>query len=214
MTSIRDLEKSVELQCAFPIIPRAASSLGSPAIRNVATIGGNLCNAAPSADTAPALIGLSARAKIVSPDGERIVPLESFFTGPGTTVLGKGEMLVEIQVPLPETNTKATYLKHSYRGAIDLAIVGVAVVACFEPGSKICRDIKVVLGAAAPTPMRVQQCEEILRSKEINEELISKGAEVAADEAYPRATSSRASIEYRKEMIKVFVRRAIREVIA
>lgn len=90
LTTIRALEKSTPLQKMYPVIPQAAGQLGSVAIRNVATIGGNLCNAAPSAETAPALIGLSARAKIVGPDGERVIPLEDFFTGPGNTVL-KGE---------------------------------------------------------------------------------------------------------------------------
>ena len=212
LTPISALEKSSELQERFPVISQAASQLGSVAIRNMGTIGGNLCNASPSADMAPSLIGLSANVKLVGPGGERLVPLEDFFTGPGSTVLGKGEMLVEIQVPESEANTKGIYLKHGLRGTIDLAIVGVAAVATLEADSKICKDIKIVLGAVAPTPMRAREAEEILRNKRIDEVLINKSAEAAADEARP-ISDVRASAVYRKEMVKVFTRRAIEEVV-
>jgi len=212
LTPISALEKSSELQERFPVISQAASQLGSVAIRNMGTIGGNLCNASPSADMAPSLIGLSANVKLVGPGGERLVPLEDFFTGPGSTVLGKGEMLVEIQVPESEANTKGIYLKHGLRGTIDLAIVGVAAVATLEADSKICKDIKIVLGAVAPTPMRAREAEEILRNKRIDEVLIDRSAEAAAAEVRP-ISDVRASAGYRKEMVKVFTRRAIKEVL-
>jgi carbon-monoxide dehydrogenase medium subunit len=122
LVPVRTLERSIELRQRYPVICQAASQLGSVAIRNVATIGGNLCNAAPSAESAPALIGLSARAKIVGPDGERVVALEDFFTGPGSTVLKKGELLAEIQVPVLLPNTRGIYLKHSMRGTVDLFV--------------------------------------------------------------------------------------------
>lgn len=213
LTTIRALEKSAELHQRYPVISQAAGQLGSVAIRNMGTLGGNLCNAAPSAETAPALIGLSARAKIVSPDGERVVPLENFFVGPGETVLKKGELLVEIQVPPMLPDTKAVYLKHAIRGTIDLAIVGVAAIVTLEPGSNICKDIKLVLGAVGPTPMRARQAEEIIRGKKIDDALIDKCAQVASDESRP-ITDVRASSWYRKEMVKVFTRQAIKEAIA
>lgn len=213
LTTIRALEKSAELHQRYPVISQAAGQLGSVAIRNMGTLGGNLCNAAPSAETAPALIGLSARAKIVSPDGERVVPLENFFVGPGETVLKKGELLVEIQVPPMLPDTKAVYLKHAIRGTIDLAIVGVAAIVTLEPGSNICKDVKLVLGAVAPTPMRARQAEEIIRGKKIDDALIDKCAQVASDESRP-ITDVRASQWYRKEMVKVLTRRAIKEAIA
>jgi carbon-monoxide dehydrogenase medium subunit len=181
------------------------------AIRNVATIGGNLCNAAPSADTAPALIGLSAKGKVVGPAGEKLVPLEEFFTGPGCIVCEPGELLVEVQVPVPPPGTKGVYLKHG-RSAIDLATVGVAVIMTLEPGV-VCRDVKIVLGAVAPTPMRAKKAEEILRGKKVEPVLIEKSAQVAADEARP-ITDVRASAEYRKEMVKVYTRRAIAQLVA
>jgi carbon-monoxide dehydrogenase medium subunit len=211
LTTIRALEKSGELLQACPVIAQSAGLLGSVAIRNVATVGGNLCNAAPSADTAPALIGLSARAKIVGPGGERVVPLEEFFTGPGQTVLKTGEMLAEIQVPVPPPGTKGAYLKHS-RSAVDLATVGVAVIMVLDSG-EVCKDVKIVLGAVAPTPMRAKKAEEILRGKKIGPALIEKAAESASVEAKP-ITDVRASAEYRREMVKVFTRRAITQIMA
>lgn len=211
LTTIRAIEKSGKLRQLYPVISQAAGLLGSVAIRNVATIGGNLCNAAPSADTAPALIGLSAKARIAGSGGERLVSLEDFFTGPGETVLKAGEMLLEIQVPVPPPDTKGMYLKHG-RSAVDLATVGVAVIMALESGG-VCRDVKIVLGAVAPTPMRAKKAEEVLRGKKVEPALIEEAARVASGEAQP-ITDVRASAEYRREMVKVFTRRAIGQIMA
>ena len=209
LATIRALEKSDKLRRRYPVISQSAGELGSAAIRNVATIGGNLCNAAPSADAAPALIGLSAQARITGPGGERVVSLEDFFTGPGETVLRTGELLVEIQVPVPSPDMRGVYLKHG-RSAVDLATVGVAVIMVLESGG-VCRDIKIVLGAVAPTPMRAKKAEEVLRGKKVESALIEKAAQAASAEAQP-ITDVRASAGYRREMIKVFTRRAIEQI--
>ena len=211
LATIRAIEKSDKLCRIYPVISQAAGLLGSVAIRNVATIGGNLCNAAPSADTAPPLIGLSARARIIGPGGERLVSLEDFFTGPGETVLKAGELLLEIQVPVPPAGTKGVYLKHG-RSAVDLATVGVAVIMALESGG-VCRDVKIVLGAVAPTPMRAKKAEGVLRGKKVEPALVEEAAQVASGEAQP-ITDVRASAEYRKEMVKVFTRRAIGQITA
>jgi carbon-monoxide dehydrogenase medium subunit len=208
LTTIAALEKSPEIRQRHPVIAQAASTLGSIAIRNVATVGGNLCNAAPSADMAPPLLGLSATAKIVGPTGEKTVLLEDFFTGPGSTILGTGELLLEIQVPLSPPRTGGVYLKHATRKFMDLAIVGVAAVITLS-SDEVCRDVKIVLGAVAPTPIRVQQAENAIKNKMINEEKIQECAMVAAEEASP-ISDVRASAEYRKEMVKVFTRNAVR----
>lgn len=213
LVTIRALEQSTEVHQRYPAISQAASRLGHVAVRNIATLGGNLCNAVPSADMAPALVGLSARAKIVSPGGERVVPLEDFFTGPGDTVLKKGELLVEIQVPVPLLNTRGIYLKHSMRGTFDLAIVNVAVVVTLEPEDEVCKDIKIVLGAVAPTPMRAKRAEAVIKGKRIEDKVIEEAAQIASEQARP-ISDVRASAEYRKEMVKVFTRRAIMEVIS
>lgn len=214
LTTIRALEKSSELRRRYPVISQVASHFGNIPVRNVATLGGNLCNAVPSADTAPALIGLSARARMVGTDRERIIPLEDFFTGLGSTVLKTGEMLVEIQVPVPPANTKGVYLKYAIRGKSDLPVVGVAVVVTLEPEDKVCKDIKIVLGNVAPTPMRARSAEEIIRGKRIDEAVINSCAQAASDEAHPRPGSIRASAEYKKAMVKVFTKQAIKEAVA
>jgi len=190
---------------------RGCRLAGSVAVRNQGTLGGNLCNAAPSAEMAPSLIGLSAKAKIVGPEGERIVPLEDFFKGPGLTVLKKGELLVEIQVPDPSLGVRGVYLKHSIRGSIDLAIVGVAVIGDFEPKGNTCQDVKIVLGAVAPTPMRARGAEELLRGKKIKNGLIEESAEKASAESRP-ISDVRASEWYRREMVKVLTRQGLNKI--
>lgn len=214
LTTIRALEKSSELRRRYPVISQVVSHFGNIPVRNVATLGGNLCNAVPSADTAPALIGLSARARMVGTDRERIIPLEDFFTGLGSTALKTGEMLVEIQVPVPPANTKGVYLKYAIRGKSDLPVVGIAVVVTLEPEDKVCKDIKIVLGNVAPTPMRARSAEEIIRGKRIDEAVINSCAQAASDEAHPRPGSIRASAEYKKAMVKVFTKQAIKEAVA
>ncbi|MAE04697.1 MAG: carbon monoxide dehydrogenase [Nitrospinae bacterium] len=210
LTTIRAIEMSAQLKERHPVVSQAAGQLGSMAIRNVGTIGGNLCNAAPCAETAPSLIGLGAALKIVGPAGERTVTLEDFFTGPGQTVLQRGELVVEIQVPSQPPHTRGVYLKHSVRGTEDLAIVGVAAIATLE--GERCRNVKIVLGAVAPIPMRARNAEGKLEGKEIDDALIENAAQAASDESQP-ITDVRASADYRKEMVKVFTRQAIRGVV-
>lgn len=210
LTTIRSLEQSQQFQTRYAVISQAASQLGSIAIRNVATVGGNLCNASPSADMAPALIALSATTKLVSSIGERIVPLESFFTGPGTAVLRTGELMTEIQVPVPLWGVAGVYLKYSQRGGEDLALVGVTAVLTFGSKDGTCTDARIVLGAVAPIPMRARNAEELLKGKRIDENLIKKAVQMASDESSPIA-DIRGSAEYRKEMVKVYTRDAIRQ---
>jgi aerobic carbon-monoxide dehydrogenase medium subunit len=212
LTTIRGLETSVELQKKYPVISQAASQLGSVAIRNVATVGGNLCNALPSAETSQALLALSAQVRIIGPGGERTAPLEGFFTGVGKTLLQPDELLLEILVPESPPHTSGIYIKHSPRGPIDLAVVNITVLMTMEPDQKVCRDAKIVLGAVSPTPLRAKKAENVLKGKRVDGALIDRAAQVASDEAHPRRGSIRGSFEYKKEMVKVLTGRAIREV--
>jgi carbon-monoxide dehydrogenase medium subunit len=214
LTTIRALETSVELQKKYPIISQAAGQLGSVAIRNVATVGGNLCNALPSAETSQALVALSAQVRIIGLRGERTVPLEDFFTGVGKTLLQPDELLLEILIPQLAPHTSGTYIKHSPRGPIDLAIVNITVLMTMEPDHKVCRDAKIVLGAVSPTPLRARKAENVLKGKRVDGALIDRAAQVASDEAHPRHGSIRGSFEYKKEMVRVLTSRAIREVTA
>lgn len=209
---LRDVEMSSIIRDKLPILADAASMMASPAIRNMATIGGNLCNAAPSADCAPPLIALGAQAEIMGSKGKRTIAMESFFTGSGTTALDFEEILVHIQVPNPPPHTVGSYLKLR-RTAVDIAIVGVAVVATMDLEHKTIADARIVLGAVAPTPMRAHQAEEIMSGKAIAKgQWIEEAAQVASEEAEP-ITDVRASADYRRAMVKAFVREAIRQVI-
>ena len=214
LTTIRALETSVELQRKYPIISQAASQLGSVAIRNVATVGGNLCNALPSAETSQVLVALSAQVRIIGPGGGRTLPLEGFFTGVGKTVLQPNEVLLEILVPELTPHTSGIYIKHSPRGPIDLAIVNITVLITMEPDQKICSDAKIVLGAVSSTPLRARKAENVLKAKRVDGALIDRAARAASDEAHPRHGSIRGSFEYKKEMVRVLTGRAIREVTA
>jgi carbon-monoxide dehydrogenase medium subunit len=206
-TSHRILELSSQIRKDFPIIYDSVSNLGSVQVRNSATIGGNLCNAAPSADSAPPMLALEAVAKIASAQSGRTVPLERFFTGPGRTVLRPDEIVTEFVVPKPLPNTGMAYWKYTRRRAMDLPVLGVAVLLSFEDDRKTCRKATIALGVAAPTPMRALKTESFLQGKQIDGSVLSEAGAIASREAAPR-TTIRGSEWYRREMIRVLVKRA------
>ncbi len=210
ITTINEIKSSPLIRDKFGVLSYAAGKLGSPQIRNLATIGGNICNASPAADMVPPLMVLGARLKIIGPEGERILPIERFFKGPSETVLNKGEILKSIEIPLPSLNTRSVYIKHSVRRAMDLAIVGVAIAVEIKDG--ICEDIRIGLGAVAPTPVRAERSEELMRGKEVNKELIEKVAEEASHEISP-ISDIRGSAEYRRDMVRVLTERGLKELI-
>jgi carbon-monoxide dehydrogenase medium subunit len=214
LTTIRALETSAQIQERVPIISQAAGQLGSVAIRNVATVGGNLCNALPSAESSQVLVALSAQVRMIGPRGERTAPLEDFFAGVGKTILQPDELLLEILIPEPGPHTSGIYIKHSPRGQIDLAIINITVVMTMEPDQGGCRDARIVLGAVSPTPLRARNAENLLKGKKIDGALIDEAARAASDEANPRKGSIRGSYDYKKEMVRVLTGRAIREVAA
>jgi carbon-monoxide dehydrogenase medium subunit len=210
LTSIRAIEKSSLLKERVPFLTESASVLGSVQVRNMATVGGNICNAAPSAELAPALIGLRATLEIIGDEGPRIIPVEDFFIGPGQCALGDSELLRKFIIqPLPEHSAGA-YFKHSPRKAMDIAVVGVGCVLTCDGKSKKCTDARVVLGAVAPTPMRAKRAESALTGKIITESEIREAASLAGQEARP-ITDVRGSAQYRREMVKVFTARSICE---
>jgi len=187
----------------------AAHSMAADQIRNIGTVGGNLVNAVPSADLPPILIALDARARIVGTSGERTISLEDFFLGPGKTVLEKGEILAEIIIP-DQPTTGSNYIKFGLRRAGALAVAGVASSVTVSDGT--CRDVRVVLGAVAPTPMRARQAENVLRGKKISRELIDEAGRIAAAESKP-INDIRGSIEYRRNLVNVLTRRSLKAAI-
>ena len=210
LATVRSIEVSPIIQDKFNILAQAASTLGTWQVRNRGTIAGNLCNAAPSAETAPPLIVLGASAKITGADGERTVPIENFFTGPGQTTLKPDELLTEIQVPNLLPHSGGAYIKHTLRKALDLAIVGVAALVTLD--GDILSDVKIALGAVAPIPVRAKRAEEILMGKKISDDLLEKAAQTALDQCSP-IDDVRSSAEYRCKMIEVLVPRAIKQAV-
>jgi CO/xanthine dehydrogenase FAD-binding subunit len=210
LVTIGAVETSAIIGEKFGILAQAARSMASPQVRNRGTIAGNICNAVPSADSAPALLTLGARLKLASRKGERIVSIEDFFTGPGQTALADDEILQEIQIPHPPPNSKGVYLKLTPRRAMDLAIVGVAVVIIPQDG--VCQDIRIALGAVAPTPIRTGKAEAVLKGQKFDDALIEKAARAAAGQSRP-IDDHRASAEYRRDMVEVLVKRAIKQAI-
>lgn len=187
----------------------AVHLLGSPQVRNLATIGGNLCNAAPSAETASILLARDARAHIAGSKGETVVILESFFTGPGQTILKTGELLTYISIPDAPPGTGEAYIKHSPRGSMDIAVVGVAAVVTLSPEGDRVKHCAIALGAVAPTPVRARKAENLLVGQTPSEKLISEVARQASQEARP-ISDIRGSAEYRREMVAVLTSRALR----
>ena len=211
LVTLRAVETSPIIQERFSVLFHAVESMASTQVRNRGTIAGNLCNAVPSADTAPALLTLEARLKLTSQKGDRIINIEDFFTGPSETILTSEEILQEIQVPELPPHSRGRYLKLTPRRSMDLAIVGVAVVVITE--GDICNDIRIALGAVAPTPVRARQAENAIRGEKWGDEVIEKAARIAAEESRP-ISDHRASAEYRSEMVKVLTKRAINQAIS
>ena len=210
LTKIVEIEQSNIINEHYPVLARAASVLGSVEIRNRGTVGGNLCNAAPSAEMAPPLLVLGAKAVIASEKGERDIPLEDFFVGPGKTVLSNGEILVRLEVPPMKSHSAGEYIKLGIRKAMDIAVVGVAALIILEPGNNTCKEARLALGAVAPTPIRAREAEGVLGGKNLDEEIIESAAETASKEASP-VTDIRASEEYRRDMVRVLTRQAIQQ---
>jgi len=210
LVTIHAVENSPIVQEKFGVLFQAVESMASVQVRNRGTIAGNLCNAAPSADTAPALLTLDASLKLKSQKGERTINLEDFFTGPNETILTDEEILQEIQIPNLPPHSKGRYLKLTPRSAMDLAIVGVAVVIIAEDGMG--NDIRIALGAVAPTPIRARRAEEAVRGQKLSEDVIGRVAQIAAEECHP-INDHRASAEYRRDMVAVLTKRAIKQAI-
>ncbi len=185
----------------------------TPQTRTIATVGGNLCHAAPSADLSPLLLALDAEAVIAGPTGERSISLEDFIRGPNETALADDEILVEVRVPLPTRRREACYRRVA-RTSVDIALTGVAVALTSDGEGRIA-DARIALCAVAPVPLRSRAAEEVLVGAELSTfdgALSAAAGERAAADARP-ITDLRASAEYRREMVRVLTRRAICEVV-
>jgi carbon-monoxide dehydrogenase medium subunit len=208
LTTVRTVETSPLIKREYAGLAQAARELGSIQVRNRATVAGNICRASPSADTLPPLIADGATVKVSGPGGERVILLEAFFTGPGQTVLAPDEIVVEIAIPRRPAYTGKVYLKHGRRKAMELATVGVAVALTLA--GEICQEIRIVLGAVAPTPIRARKAEQILRGQTAADQAVAMAAQAAMAESRP-ISDVRGSAEYRREMVRVLTDRAIKQ---
>jgi carbon-monoxide dehydrogenase medium subunit len=195
----------------YPILREAASFIGCPQIRNIGTIGGNICHASPGADSVPALMVYEARCVVAGPGRERIIPIEKIFTGVQKISLKGGEILTGFRLPTPDTESKGCYLKFSHRKAMGLPIVGVGVRIRISDGTF--QEVKIALGAAAPTPIRARRAERFLLGKPVKDESIRKAAAEAVTESKP-ITDMRASRDYRLGLVEELTYRAITQCIA
>jgi CO/xanthine dehydrogenase FAD-binding subunit len=189
------------IRAEYPVLPFAARYMGSPAIRNLATVGGNLCNGSPAADLPPVLLALDAQVGIAGPEGERRLPLAGFFRGPGQTALRPGELLVWIEVPRRRPPRPVRYERLDVRRAMDIAIAGAAVSVGHG-------EARVALCAVAPTPLRVAEAEAVLAAEGLTGAAIEHAAALAMAAARP-ISDVRASAEYRRQMVGVLVRRGL-----
>ena len=212
LTTHRAIEKSPKMRDGFVVLAEMENRLASIQTRNWGTIAGNICHADPAGDPAPVLIALNATLSMASVRGERKMAMEDFCLDYFETALEPGELLTEIQIPAVPPHTGTAYTKFNVIES-DLATVGVAVSITLGAGDGICQDVRITLGAAAPTAMRAKKAEAVLKGKKITEVLLTQAGEIASTEAEP-ISDIYASEEYRRELVKVLVKRIGKEALA
>lgn len=197
-----------EIAKLYPGLIDAASLIGGIQIQSRATLGGNLCNASPAADSIPPMIALEGVCTIAGPSGTRELPVEKFCTAPGKNALAKGEFLVSIKFPSPKANSGAAYLRFIPRNEMDIAVAGAGVSVVLDAGKSKCTAARVVLAAVAPTPLLVLEAGAALVDGALNDALIDKAANAARAAAKP-ITDMRGDADYRRHLVGVLVKRAL-----
>ena len=205
MTLFRDMERNELLKKACPALVEAVRVLANPQVRNVATPGGNISNAAPSADCAPPLLVMDATVTVAGPGGERVIPIEDFFLGPGKTRMDPTEIVTRIMIPKTPAGTGMAFLKMG-RVTQDIALANVAVLLVME--GKTCRKCRVAAGAVAPVPLRLHTVETLLEGRNIKKDLTEEAGRRASAEVQP-ITDVRSTEEYRRQVSGTLVKRAI-----
>ena len=205
---LSDIANHPVIKEKYPAVSYAASVTATNQVRNMATLVGNLCNAAPSADNAPTILALGAKIVLHSLKGDRVIPLEEFFKGPGLTVLEPNEIVKEVIVPVPEKNSGMCFLKASQRGKVDIAAVNIGVYLTVK--DNVIENINIFLGAVAPIPVRAKNAENVCRGKELTDDVLYETGKKATEDASP-ITDMRATREYRLVLVEVLTRRAVRQ---
>jgi carbon-monoxide dehydrogenase medium subunit len=205
---LADVASHPDIRRVYPAVAYAAWKTATVQIRNMGTVAGNLCNAAPSADNAPALIAMNAEVILARPGGVRRLPLEQFFLGPGETAMESAEILTAIRVPPPPPRSGTSYQHISARGKVDISAVGIGIMVVMK--GHTCEDVRIVMGAVGPTPMRATRAEKLLIGKRLTRRQIQDAGQSASGASQP-ISDARASAEYRREMVAVLTRRALAE---
>ncbi len=195
----------------FNVLAQGAELIGSFQTMNLATVGGNVCNAAPSADAVPAFIVMDAEVTITGPDGSRTMPLWQVFEGPGRTALKSDEILTSVSIPTPASRSAGIYIRHCPRKELDIAIAGVGSYIGLDDNGSI-NHARVCLCAVAPVPLRATKTEEFLVGKKPSEEVYEQAGQIAAEEARP-ITDMRGSAEFRRVLVKVLTIRTLNQAV-
>ena len=208
--TLREVENHPAVREHYPALARGAREVGSVQIRNLATLAGNVCNASPSADTAPALLAYDAAVEIVDAQGERrAVLVDEFWKAPGRTELQPGEMVTAIRLPAPPSGLRSFYYKLAVRKAMDLAMAGLCVT--LIPRAGAAEQVRIALGAVAPTPIRAREAEAAVERGGL---AAIQEAALLAEAASSPINDQRASAAYRREMVRVLTARALEELLA
>lgn len=205
-TSLRKIEKSKVVRNVYLSLQEAVRLTGTVQTRVMGTIGGNICNASPAADTVPPLLTWEAQAEVVSSRGKAVIPLEKFFKGPGQSILSSDELLAEIRIPHPPIGVGSSFLKIA-RVSADLAKINLATVIQKEEG--VCKHCRIAFGAVAPTPIRLREVGEMLEGEKLSEELLGKMSQKTCELIKP-ITDIRSTEKYRRKVAKVLLSRAIK----
>ena len=211
--SCRTIWEHPEIAERFPALTDAATLIGGIQIQGRATFGGNLCNAAPSADTVPPVIVYGAIAHIISARGERDVPVEEICTGPGRTSLAPDEILVSLSIPAPPANSGTAFLRFIPRNEMDIAVANAAARVDLDEAGTTFKSARIAIGAVAPTPLFVEAAGAALSGKPVSDASISDAARIARDASTP-INDMRGTIEHRKQLVEVLTTRALRRAIA
>lgn len=208
LVTIREIEVNPVVRERLALLWEASHQFASLQIRNTATIGGNICRSSPSGETLAPLLVLEAKAKLAFSNGEKTEDFQQFFRGPGQSSLGATGLLTGIEVPYPAEGSRSVYLKHAVRGPMDIAMVGVAVLITPDQTNSQLQDVRIGLGAVAPTPIRATRTEALLRGQSLNPALLQEAGQMAAAEASP-ISDQRSSAEYRGWIVEALTRRGL-----
>jgi carbon-monoxide dehydrogenase medium subunit len=207
MATLAALARHSALRAGWPLLAQAAGRVATPAIRSSATLGGNLCYAEAASDPAPALLCLDTQVRVADSVGERVVPIAEFFTGFYETAVAPGEVLTGVRVPAVPPGARGGYVKFCPRSAEDKPLIGVAALLVLDAAKRV-GEIRIALAGAAPTPIRARAAEATARGQGLSDRVIREAADAAAAEAEP-LSDLMGSADYRRQMIRVWVRRLL-----